>query len=106
MGKYINVTDDTFDNEVLKSSKPVLVDFWASWCAPCRMVAPIVEEIANERNDVTIAKVDVDANPQISTKYGIRSIPTLYVFKGGQIVGQLVGAAPKPTIEAELNKHV
>ena len=103
MAHPIAVNDIDFEEQVLKSDTPVLVDFWADWCAPCRMVAPIVEELANEYDGrVTFAKVDVDANAKTSIKYGIRSIPTLLVFKGGKPVDQIVGAVPK----AVLKKHL
>ncbi len=103
MAHPIAVNDIDFEEQVLKSDTPVLVDFWADWCAPCRMVAPIVEELANEYDGrVTFAKVDVDANAETSLKYGIRSIPTLLVFKGGKPVDQIVGAVPK----AVLKKHL
>ncbi len=105
MGKYIEATDQNFEAEVVNSDVPVLVDFWAVWCAPCRMIAPIVEEIANEKEGVLkVAKMDVDNNPNVAMKYGIRSIPTLLIFKDGQIVDQLIGAVPKSVIESKLAK--
>jgi len=102
--KPINFTDDNFDSEVLKSDKPVLVDFWATWCGPCRMIAPIVEELAGEfEGKVKIGKVDVDNNQQVSIKYGVRSIPTLLIFKDGQIKDTIIGAVPKNMIVQKLN---
>ena len=107
MGKYVEVTDANFDEEVLKSDIPVLVDYWAVWCAPCRMIAPLVEEIADEKEGVVkVAKMDVDSNPATATKFGIRSIPTLMIFKGGELVDQIIGAVPKSMIEEKLQKHV
>jgi len=107
MGKYVELTDATFEAEVLKSEIPVLVDFWAVWCAPCRMIAPMIEEIAVEKQGkLKVAKMDVDHNQQTPLKYGIRSIPTLLVFKNGQLVDQIIGAVPKSLLETKLNKHI
>jgi thioredoxin 1 len=107
MGKYVEVTDASFEEEVLKSELPVLVDFWAVWCAPCRMVAPIVEELATEKEGtLKVAKMDVDNNPNTAMKFGIRSIPTLLVFKNGEVVDQIVGAIPKSMLESKINKHI
>ena len=93
---------NNFEEEVLRSDKPVLVDFWASWCGPCRLVMPIVEEIAEEREDIKVVKVNVDEEPQLAEQYRIMSIPTLMVFKDGQIVNQILGAIPKHQILAML----
>ena len=107
MGNYVTLTDSNFDAEVLKSDVPVLVDFWAEWCAPCRIIAPIVEEISNELSGkLKVGKIDVDSNPQVSMNYGIRSIPTLLIFKGGKPVEQLIGAVPKNSILEKLNPLV
>jgi len=107
MGKYVDVTDATFEQEVLKSDLPVLVDFWAVWCAPCRMVAPIVEQLAAEKEgSLKVVKLDVDNNPDTAMKFGIRSIPTLLVFKGGEVVDQIIGAVPKSVMESKLLKHL
>lgn len=99
------VTDSSFDADVLKSSEPVLIDFWATWCGPCRAVAPVVDALAKDyAGKVKVGKMDVDANPQIPTKYGVQSIPTLLMFKDGKVVGQLVGAAARPKLEELIKK--
>jgi len=104
MAKPREVSDNTFDQEVLKSSRPVLVDFWAPWCGPCRMVAPVVEELAREYDGkVEFVKLNTDDNPNTAVKYGIRSIPTLLVFKGGEPVGQIVGFRPKSDLKQRLD---
>jgi thioredoxin 1 len=101
----VTVLDATFKSEVLDSQTPVLVDFWATWCAPCRAIAPALEELATQyKGQLKIAKVDVDENQQIAQTYGIRSIPTLLMFKGGKVIEQLVGAAPKAKLEDSIKK--
>ena len=103
MAANINEVNDTnFQAEVLESETPVLVDFWAPWCGPCRVVAPVLEEIANERTDMRIVKLNVDENQQTAAQYGVLSIPTMILFKGGQPAHQIIGAYPKKKIEAEL----
>lgn len=103
----VAVQDSTFKNEVLDSATPVLVDFWATWCAPCRAIAPSLEELATQyKGQVKIAKVDVDESQQVAQQFGIRSIPTLLMFKGGKVVEQLVGAVPKAKLEDTLKKHL
>ena len=103
----LEVTDDSFASEVLNSELPVLVDFWAEWCGPCKMVSPIVEELSNEYNGkVKVAKLDVDSNPQTATNYGIRGIPTLLMFKDVSAVDQIVGAVPKTQIAERLDKII
>ena len=98
------VTDQDFDEKVLQSDVPVLVDFWADWCMPCKMIAPIVEELSEEYDGkLGFAKLDVDANPSTAMTYGVRSIPTLLVFKGGQPVDQIVGAVPKGALKKKLD---
>src|SRR5689334_13568450 len=97
--ELLTVTDSSFQQQVLDSDKPVLIDFWAEWCAPCRLIEPIVKEIATEyEGKLSVAKCDVDANQDIAINYGIRSIPTLMIFKGGKVVEQLIGAVPKKQI--------
>jgi len=103
----LEITDTNFDELVLKSTKPVIVDMWAEWCGPCRMVGPIVEELAKEYDGkAVIGKMNVDHNPNIPTKFGIRSIPTLLFFKNGQLVDRQVGAVPKATLETKLKAQL
>jgi thioredoxin 1 len=107
MSQALAVTDQNFDNEVLQSETPVLVDFWATWCGPCRAVAPILDELSVEyANKLKVTKVDVDSNPNVSVKYGIRSIPTLLLFKGGKVVAQVVGAMSKQQLVQKLQPHL
>ena len=105
--KPVELSEINFEQEVLKSSTPVLVDFWAVWCGPCKMIAPIVDELSIEyEGKLKIGKVDVDNHQQIAMQYGIRSIPTLLIFKDGKVVEQIVGAAPKKSLVEKLSKHL
>ena len=100
---YTTVTGQSFEQEVLKSDQPVLVDFWAPWCGPCRVLGPVVEELADEfKGRVKVAKLNVDDNPQVAQQFSIRSIPTLLFFKGGEVVDTSIGVAPKPALAAKL----
>ena len=98
----ININKNNFQDEVMHSDKPVLLDFWASWCGPCRMVSPIVDEIAAERSDIKVGKINVDEQPELAARFGVMSIPTLVVMKNGKVINQAVGARPKAQILAML----
>ncbi|MAO84294.1 MAG: thioredoxin [Myxococcota bacterium] len=101
------ITDENFDTDVMKADKPVLVDFWATWCGPCRALAPVIDELASDfEGRASIGKMDVDSNRETPSKFGIRGIPALLLFKDGQVVGQLVGAQPKAKISELIEKHV
>ncbi|MHA6669713.1 thioredoxin [Homoserinimonas sp. A447] len=103
MSTALDVTDATFEDEVLKSDKTILVDFWAEWCGPCRAVSPILDQIASEHSDkITVVKLNVDDNPQTAAKYQITSIPAMKVYRGGEVVKTVIGAKPKPALEADL----
>lgn len=102
MGATKTVTDATFEVDVLKNSKPVIVDYWAEWCGPCRQVSPVLEEIASEHSEIDVVKLNVDQNPAVTQRYGIMNIPTLSVFKGGEVVKEIVGAKPKSALLREL----
>lgn len=98
----MNIDKYNFENEVMNSDKPVLLDFWASWCGPCRMVSPVIDEIAGERSDIKVGKINVDEQPELARQFGVMSIPTLIVMKNGQIVSKVAGARPKNAILALL----
>jgi thioredoxin 1 len=107
MPKPVNVSDETFEEEVLQSDIPVLVDFWAAWCGPCRMIAPILEEIAEEKaRSLKVAKVNVDENMRVAMQLGISSIPTLILYKNGQPVERIIGAQPKQRLLQQIEKHL
>ena len=106
MSKALEITDSNFA-EVLASDQPVLVDFWAEWCGPCKMIGPVVEELAGDyEGKAVVGKVDVDSNPEMSAKYGVRSIPTLLVFKGGEVVDKQVGAVPKAVLAGKIDAQL
>ena len=100
----ITITKENFETEVLKSAQPVLLDFWAAWCGPCRMLSPVVDEVAEERTDVKVGKVNVDEQPDLAAEFGVMSIPTLLVFQNGRLVNQAVGARPKSGVLALLDR--
>lgn len=105
MAKAVTITDDNFEDVVLKSDKPVLVDFWATWCGPCLMMAPVVDELAGDfEGSAVIGKLDVDSNPETAAKFGIRSIPTMLVFKNGEIADKVVGASSKADLQKRIEK--
>ena len=107
MANTVTVTDDSFDADVLNSDKTVLVDFWATWCGPCKMVAPVLDEIAGENTDkITVAKLDIDANPATARDYQVMSIPTMIVFQDGKPVKQIVGARPKAALLSDLADYL
>ncbi|MFQ3214513.1 MAG: thioredoxin 1 [Marivirga sp.] len=106
MAKTIEITDSNFE-EIIKSEQPILVDFWAEWCGPCKMIGPVVEELASEyEGKAVVGKVNVDENPNVSAKFGIRSIPTLLVFKGGEVVDKQIGAVPKQVLADKLEAQL
>ena len=103
----VSVTDESFENDVLKSEKPIVVDFWAEWCGPCKMIGPILEEISDEMNDqITIAKHNIDEEPNTPTKYGVRGIPTMLIFKGGELKATKVGATTKSNIVSWIKENI
>jgi len=107
MSNTLTFTDENFETEVIQSDLPVLVDFWAEWCGPCKMIAPSVEELATDfAGKARVGKVDVDSNQAVASKYGIRSIPSLLIFKGGEVVEQIVGAVPKAQLQSKLEANL
>lgn len=106
MSNVQHVTSENFSEQVLKSNKPVLVDFWAEWCGPCKAIAPILDEVSNDRTDVVIVKIDVDKNQDLAAKYGVRSIPTMMLFSEGQVEATKIGAVQKATLNAFLDANI
>ena len=107
MSEPVHITDDTFEAEVVQSAMPAIVDFWAAWCAPCHMIAPILEEIAEEYDgQLKVAKLDVDQNPQVATQFGVMSIPTMILFKDGEAVERLIGYMPKERLLGKITPHL
>ena len=102
----VKVTDDSFQSDVLGSDVPVVVDYWAEWCGPCRQIAPALDELAGEMKNLKIAKINIDENPSVPTKYGVRGIPTLMLFKGGEVVATKVGAVPKSQIQSWIESNI
>ncbi|MBY5161239.1 thioredoxin [Salsipaludibacter albus] len=100
------ITDEQFQTEVLEADQPVLIDFWAEWCSPCRKVSPIVDELSDELDGLKVVKMDIDAHPEAARNYGVMSIPTLLVFKGGEQVARIVGAKPKAALRSEIDPHL
>lgn len=104
MAKPIHITDESFEQDVIKSDKPVLIDFWATWCAPCRLLAPVIDQLADEYDGrVVVAKMDVDNNPETAMNFGIRSIPAVLIFKNGELIDNIVGNVPKAKLVERLN---
>jgi len=107
-GKVVEITDQNFSEQIVGADGLSMVDFWATWCGPCRMVAPIVKELADEyaEQGVVVGKLDVDANPQTAAQFGVRSIPTILFFKNGEMVDRVIGAVPKPQLEQKIQQHI
>lgn len=106
MSKVIHATTENFEELVLKSNKPVVVDFWATWCGPCKMIAPVLDQVSEERVDISIVKVDVDANPELSKKYGVRSIPTMNLFISGKVEGSKIGLVNKTQLNSWIDMNM